>query len=76
MFAQPVDQLDGAVMPDLQALSQFADGGRHFRRQTLDRQQQLVLLRFQAVSARRFLAVAQEPADVITEFRQRAKAGR
>lgn len=74
-FAQPVDQLDRAVVPDLQARSQLADGGSHLRRQSLDREQQLVLLRLQAVRARRFLAISQEPADLMTEFRQRAKPG-
>lgn len=63
-------------MPDLQARRELPDGGDSFRRQTLDRQQQLVLLRFDAVRPRRFLAVAQETPDVMTEFRQGTVTGR
>ena len=74
-LAQTVDQLNGAVMPDLQPGGQLADGGYDLRRQSCDREQKLVLLRFKTVGARRFLAVAEKTPDVVSKFRQRAKAG-
>ncbi len=74
--AQPVDQLDCAVMPDLQAPGELLNGGSHPGWEPLDSQQQLVLLRLQSVRPGGFLAVSQKPADLMTELRQCAVSGR
>ena len=46
---QPVGQLHNGVMPQDQPAGQFADGGPFSRRQPLERQQSLMLLRLKIV---------------------------
>jgi len=60
-------QLDGAVVADLQALGESADGGRHSRWQSLESEQSLMLLRLDAGCACGVLAEIQEAADFVTE---------
>jgi hypothetical protein len=60
-------QLDGAVVADLQALGESADGGRNSQRQSLKSEQSLMLLRLNAGGASRVLAEIQEAADFVTE---------
>ncbi len=67
-----VDQLDRAVMPELQALGEFAHSGVGVFRETFDRQHKLMLLRLYARLARFFLTDAQKTADLVSEFRERA----
>ena len=69
---QPVYQFHRAVMFQLQPLGQFADGRRGAVRQTLDGQQQLVLLGLHAGGPHLLLAEAEKSPDLIAEFGQRA----
>jgi len=65
-----IHQFHGAVVANLQALGQIADGGTMARAvEALDGQQQLVLLRFQTVVPRSFLAEMQKLPDVVAELR-------
>jgi hypothetical protein len=59
----------------LQALGQLADGRPGIVGEASQSQQQLVLLRLQAVLAGRFRAELQEAANLVAEFRQRAVFG-
>jgi hypothetical protein len=67
-----VDQFHGAVMANLQALGQIADGGaKAVSVESPYGQQQLVLLRFQAQCPRRFVAEMLKLADLVAELRER-----
>ena len=66
-----VHQLDGAVMLDLQALGKHAHGSFLRARQSLNRQQGLMLLRLDAGGTRGLLAEIHEPPDLVAKFRQR-----
>jgi hypothetical protein len=65
-----VDQLDHAVVPELQPVGQLADGGPVAVGESLERQQEDVLLRGQPVAADGLLAEAQIAADREPELRQ------
>src|SRR5581483_2001266 len=67
---RPVDQLDRAVVPEQQVISQLANGGRIAAGMALDRQQQLVLCRGEPGAARLGLAPMQELAQAGAEFQQ------
>jgi len=45
LLAGAIEQLDQAVMFELQALGEVADGGSHARRQSFERYQELIMLR-------------------------------
>jgi hypothetical protein len=66
---EPVCEFDGAVMLDLQALREFADPGSNIRRQTLQRQHQLMLARLQTYGTHRLFAEREEIADFKAQFR-------
>jgi len=69
---QPVDQLDGAVVLDLQSFGNHSNTRRLTRRsQTSEGQQQLVLLRFQACGSRRLLAEMEKSSNLVAKFRER-----
>ncbi len=65
-----VDQLDGAVMTDPQFLRQGADSRPGIFRQAFERQQQLILLRFDAGCGGRLIAELQIATDVVAKLRQ------
>jgi hypothetical protein len=67
---QPVDELDDRVMPELELPGERADGGEAVRRQSLDREQQLVLLRLETRLSRLPFAERQEAANQVAEMRQ------
>ena len=67
---QPVHQLDGAVVLELEALSQICDRWGCPITRTLHGEHQLMMLRFQSGLAGHFLAEVQKTADLVTEFRQ------
>ena len=69
--SQPIDQFDRAVMLDLQPLRQFADARARSVRKPFQREQQLVLARFEAGVTGRLLAERQESADLIPKLCQR-----
>ncbi len=60
-------QFDCAVVADLQALGESANGGRHSRWQSLESEQSLMLLRLDAGGAGGVLAEIQEAADFVAE---------
>src|SRR6185312_27023 len=68
---RPVDQLDYAVVTQLEPVGQLAHGRPLPAGKAFERQQQLILLRCQAVPAHRFFAEAQITADAETESGQR-----
>ncbi len=68
---QAVYQFDGTVMLDLQPLGDFRDLGSHVRRQSLEREKELVLARLQSRVTRCSFAKPQEPANLVPELRQR-----
>src|SRR5829696_347260 len=68
---RPVDQLDNAVMAQLQPVCELADHGPVAPWIPLDRQHELVLLRRDAVTAHRLLAEAKVAADAEAETGQR-----
>jgi hypothetical protein len=72
LLFQAGGQLDGGVMPDLQPLGEIADRGFLDGRQTLDRSERLMLLRFKACCAGSSFAEIQELADFVPEIGQRA----
>jgi len=65
---QPVDQFDRAVMPDEKPGRDFADGGLYALRQAVHSEQQLMLLRLDAVFARGRLAEVKKLADLAPEL--------
>jgi hypothetical protein len=74
-LGETVDQLDGAVMLNLQALGQLADGRPVSFGQAFDSQQKLVLLRLDPVRLGGVAAELQEAPDAISELGQRAILG-
>jgi len=64
---EPAAQFDGRVMPDLQALGERADRGLDSQPAPLDREERLVLLRFDSGGAGGRLAKVQEAADFVAE---------
>ena len=68
-LCQPVYQLDGTVVMELEALSQICDRGAVPIR-TLHGEHQLMMLRFKSGLAGRFFAEVEETANLVTEFRQ------
>src|SRR5579862_4673435 len=72
MLGEPVNQLDGAVMLDLQPLSELTNRRAGAFRQAFDRKQQLVLRRLEPILAGRVGAELQEAANLVAEFRQSA----
>ena len=69
---EAVDQFDGAVVLQEEPLGQGADRGRDRRRETFQRQEELVLLRLQASRARGLLAEMEEAPEAIAHLGQRA----
>jgi len=65
-----VDDLDRAVMPQLEALAEPPVGRRRARRHAAHGEQELVLLRLEAGGAGRLLAEAEEAAELVAELRQ------
>jgi hypothetical protein len=63
MSRHPVDQLDRAMVPNLEPLSNLADRCSVVHGEPLDRQQQLMLLRLEAGRASHFIAEMQEATD-------------
>ncbi len=70
-FLEAIHQFDGAVMLDLQALCENADGRFLCGRNAFDGQQRLVLLRLEPCRARVAFAEVQVPANGISKIRQR-----
>jgi hypothetical protein len=68
---EPAAEFYGAVMPDLEPLGQDPDGCFEPGRPPLDRQQRLMLLRFDPGRTRDSLAEVQEAANFIPEVRER-----
>ena len=71
LLVEAINQADGAVMTDVEAIGEGADGWRSASRQPLQGQQQLVLLRVQPVGTSGAFAERQEPADLVTELGER-----
>ena len=69
-LAKAVDQLDGAVMTNAQALRQIANRHRSAARESLDCKQRLMLARRQAGVFRLDLAEFEEAADQVAKFGQ------
>ncbi len=69
-LAKTVDQFDGAMVADAQALRQIADSHRRLARKSLDRKQRLMLARGQAGIVRLYLAELEEAADQVAELGQ------
>jgi hypothetical protein len=70
---RPIDQFNHAVVAQLEPVSEFPHGRPLPAGKTLERQQQLILLRGEAVPAHRLLAEAQIAADSETKPSQRLK---
>jgi chloride channel protein, CIC family len=67
-FGEPVDQADGAVVPQVQALGQGADGhGIGATGETLQREQRLMLLRWDSGVVRRLFAEPEKPAQRVAQ---------
>lgn len=71
---QAVQELDGAVVAQAHSGRESSDGRAFGLRQPFDSEQKLMLLGFQAMSARSFFTEMKELADAITEFRELAIA--
>ncbi len=69
---RPVNQLDRAVMLQLQPLREIADRRAFPLREALQGEHQLVLLRFQSRRVSRLLAEMDEAPDLKAELRQRS----
>src|SRR4029077_4516139 len=67
-----VDELDGAVVTELEPLGEGADRGRDAGRHATDGEQQLVLPGLEPDRAGSLLAEAKEPSQLVAERRQRA----
>jgi hypothetical protein len=65
---EAVHKLHGAVMTQAQTASQLADGGAPALWQPSNGQQQLMLLRFEAVGSRLSFTEMEKSSDSITEF--------
>ena len=68
---QTIHQLNRAVVFDLQPFRQLANGRKLARRQSLDRQEELMLLRLDSLRSRGIFAVTEKPPYLMAEFRQR-----
>jgi len=71
----PIDQADDRMVLELELPGQRSDRGEAVRRQALDAEEELMLLRLQSLGARGVFAEDQEPADEMTEARQRRVVG-
>ncbi len=71
----PVEQLYGAVMLELQPLSQLPYRGLHAGREPTQREQQLVLLGLDPDRAGRLLAEVQKAANLVAKLRERPVLG-
>ena len=69
-FLHAVDQLDRAVVENLQALGEGAHRGRNTVRHPLDREQKLMLLRLDPGGTRGLVAEPREAAQLVAKFRQ------
>ena len=69
------DELDCAMVLDLQTFRDEADGRRSHRVQSLDGEKELVLLRLDSRGTRRRLAEVQKSTDDVSELRQRGVVG-
>ncbi len=69
-LCQPVYELDGTVVLELKALGQICDGWCSPIAGSLHGEHKLMMLRLKSGLAGRFLAEAQETADLVTELRQ------
>jgi len=67
---QTIDQLDRAVMLDLQPLGQRSNGCSLAAGQAFHRQQRLMLLRFQTCGARCFFAEIEKSPDLVAKLPQ------
>lgn len=74
-FNQTIDELNGAVMLQLHPFGQHADVWFQVFWKTADREQKLVLLRFDPRLASRVLAETQKSTDLITQFRHCFEVG-
>jgi len=63
-----IGEFDGAVMADVQALGEFADGGGFGVRHSFNGEQRLVLLGLDAHGAGSIVAETKETANLVTEF--------
>jgi hypothetical protein len=73
---QPFHQLARAVMLELDPLGQNSDARLLSRlNNTLDREQQLMLLRLDPGGARRLFAKVEKPPDLVAELRQSSVIG-
>jgi hypothetical protein len=68
VLRQAIDEADGAVMADEQMLGQLSDGRAVPVRKSSDGEQDLVLLRLEALGPGRLFAEVEEAADLVTEF--------
>jgi hypothetical protein len=71
----PVDESDDGVMAELELPGEGADRGNGVLRESLDGQEQLVLLGLKPLRARGRLAERQEPPEEVAELRQRPVVG-
>lgn len=69
---QAINELDGAVVLDLQAFGEDADGGVVGSGQSFDGEERLILLRLNSGGAGGLLAQILKAAYLVAEFRQRA----
>ena len=67
---QPVAQFHRTVMLDLQALREHSHCRLQISRESLDGQQRLMLVRFNACGAGRLLAIGEVPANFVTKIRE------
>ena len=68
---QPINLLNRTMMPNLESLGQLTDRCFSPGGQSLERKQQLVLLRHETCLACRLLAKMEKPSNLVTKFRQR-----
>jgi hypothetical protein len=69
-FLEPADQFDGAVMLNLQALSQIGNTATVAAARSAERKHELMVLRFDACPACRLLAEMQKAPDLIAKLGQ------
>jgi hypothetical protein len=67
---EPFHQFDGAVVMELETLSEIRDARRRAVSRTLHGEHELMVLRLQSRAPGRVLTEAQEAANLVTEFRQ------
>src|SRR5262249_19095680 len=68
---RPVDELDHAVVPEVQPVCERSDRRGPAPGQPLHAEEQLMLLRLEARRPRRLLAEAEEPAQLVAELGER-----